>query len=168
MNKPLFDFFEKDHRRVEALLEKAAKDIHAIDMSYYDQFRAGLLTHIKMEEKVLFPAAQEANGGTPLPLQAQLRLEHGAITSLMTLPPNRDTVKVIWHVLEQHDLKEERPGGMYDACEKLTKERTDELLTQLRQTTQVPIHPVNPHPTVLVVTKRSLLRAGFDFEDIVK
>jgi iron-sulfur cluster repair protein YtfE (RIC family) len=57
-----------------------------IDLEYYHQFRTGILKHIKMEEKILFPAAQRANGNIPIPLAAKLRLDHGAITSLMVLP----------------------------------------------------------------------------------
>ncbi|MBW7937003.1 MAG: hemerythrin domain-containing protein, partial [Flavobacteriales bacterium] len=50
MNKPLYDFFAQDHRRLEQLLEEATnKDV--VDMVLYNEFRSGLLTHIKMEEK---------------------------------------------------------------------------------------------------------------------
>lgn len=87
MNKRLFHFFTKDHRRVEELLDNATRNPGEIDMEYYNRFRKGLLTHIKMEEKTLFPAAQKANGNVPLPIMARLRLEHGAITALMVPPP---------------------------------------------------------------------------------
>ena len=89
MNKPLYQFFTKDHRRIEELLDLATKKPDEIQMEYYHRFRAGLLTHIKMEEKILFPAAQKANGGIPVPLAAKLRLDHGAITALMVPRPRR-------------------------------------------------------------------------------
>ncbi|HRF23422.1 MAG TPA: hemerythrin domain-containing protein, partial [Chitinophagaceae bacterium] len=120
MNKPLYQFFTKDHRRIEQLLDQACENPDVIDLEYYHQFRTGILKHIKMEEKILFPAAQRANGNIPIPLAAKLRLEHGAITSLMVLPPTLDVIKVVRIILDEHDLLEEEPGGMYDICEQLT------------------------------------------------
>ena len=87
MNKLLHQYFTQDHRRIESLLEKATADPEDVDMEIYAKVRTGLLTHIKMEEKILFPAAQKANNGEPLPVAAQLRLDHGALTALMTIPP---------------------------------------------------------------------------------
>jgi len=49
-----------DHDRLDALLERAMSDPANIDAAAYAQFRAGLLKHIAMEEKVLLPAAQKA------------------------------------------------------------------------------------------------------------
>lgn len=168
MNRPLYDFFTEDHRRIELLLENAVKDINNIQMDDYLQFRIGLLTHIKMEEKNLFLAAQKANGNVPLPLAAQLRLEHGAITSLMVPSPTPDLIKVLKHLLEIHDIKEEEDGGMYDACELLTKEQTQELLSELKSVPQVPVHHHNDASIALEAAKRALLRAGYDYDKIVK
>lgn len=167
MNKPLYNFFEQDHRRVEAILDKAMENLDAINMEHYNQFRTLLLTHIKMEEKILFLEAQKANGNVPLPIAARLRLEHGAITSLMAIPPTRDVVKVLRYVLGKHDFAEEEPGGMYDACEALTKEQTQVILNQLAKVTAVPVLPPNPIPFAFEATKRSLLRAGYDYDAIV-
>ncbi len=148
------------------MLEKATEIPGVIDMEYYQPFRTGLLTHIKMEEKTLFTAAQRANGGVPLPIAAKLRLDHGALTALMTLPPTQDIIKVLWYILEVHDLAEEEPGGMYDACDALTQHQTDEILEELANVTEVPVHPPNPSPYVFGAAKRALERAGYDFEAI--
>ena len=48
-----------DHDRLDALLERAMSDPAHIDAAAYAQFRAGLLKHIAMEEKVLLPAAAQ-------------------------------------------------------------------------------------------------------------
>lgn len=166
MNKQLYQFFTKDHRRIETLLTTATENPDDVKMEVYNSFRAGLLTHIKMEEKILFPAAQKANGGVPVPLAAKLRLEHGAITSLMVPPPTPALIKVIWYVLEKHDIAEEEPGGMYDVCEALTNGQTQELLDELAKTTEAPIHPVNTAPYALEASKRALARAGYDYDEI--
>ena len=85
MNKVLYQFFTKDHRRLEKIFDKATENENNIQEELYHQFRVGILKHIKMEEKILFPAAQKANGDIPIPLAAKLRLDHGAITSLMVV-----------------------------------------------------------------------------------
>ena len=167
MNKPLYQYFTNDHRRIDELLNKAIENPGNVQMDYYHQFRTGLLKHIKMEEKILFPAAQKANDNIPLPLAGKLRLDHGALTSLMVVPPTPEVIKVLLHVLDKHDLLEEEPGGMYDVCEKLTEGETSELLQQLENVAEVPVHPYNTAGYALEVAKRTLLRAGFDFDTIV-
>lgn len=166
-NKLLYDFFTEDHRRIEVILEEATKDPDRVDQEKYSQFRIGLLTHIKMEERVLFVAAQRANGGQPLPLQAKLRLDHGALTALMVCVPTPDVLKVISHILEQHDILEEEEGGMYEVCEKLTQAETQQILEELKKVTPVPVRPFNEADYVLDVAKRCMERAGFDFDEIV-
>lgn len=164
MNKPLHAFFTNDHRRLEALLNGTFAKPGHIDHQLYDQFRAGLLRHIGMEEKILFVAAQQANGGEPLPIQAKLRLDHGALTSLMVIPPSVELTKVIRHVLDLHDRLEEEPGGMYEACEHLTMHQTDALLDRLAKVPATPVHPPNPSPKAIGAARRAMARAGFDFD----
>lgn len=166
-DRVIYHFFTDDHRRIETIFEEATKDKSDVDLEKYHEFRIGLLTHIKMEEKILFVAAQKANGGKPLPLQAKLRLDHGALTSLLVSFPTPDVIKVIDHILEQHDILEEEQGGMYEACETLTKHETAQILEELRNVTPVPVHPFNEASYVLDVVKRSVKRAGFDFDAIL-
>jgi hypothetical protein len=168
MNKPLYEFFTNDHCRIDELLDKATENRDEFQMDFYHQFRTGLLKHIKMEEKTLFPAAQKANGNVPLLLAPKLRLDHGALTSLMVVPPSAEVIKVLVlrFVLDKHDLLEEEPGGMYDVCEKLTEGETNHLLQELEKVAEVPVHPFNEAGYALDVAKRTLLRAGFDFDAI--
>ena len=168
MNRQLYHFFTEDHRRIEKLLDLATKNPDEIQMEYYQGFRAGLLTHIKMEEKILFPAAQKANGGVPLPIAAKLRLEHGALTALMVPPPTPSLIKVLRHVLDKHDIAEEEPGGMYDVCSALTQNQTTELIEQLAHISEVPVHPHHPAAFALEAAKRALTRAGYDFDSIAQ
>lgn len=168
MNKPLYLFFTHDHRRIEKLLDQATENPNEINRELYHRFRTGLLTHIKMEEKILFPAAQKANGGVALPLAEKLRLDHGAITSLMVPPPTPQLIKILRFILDKHDAIEEMQGGMYDACEALTQSQTQQLLEQLLHTTEVPVHPHNIAPFALEAAKRALARAGYDYEAIAQ
>jgi len=168
MNKPIHNFFSKDHRRVDALLEKATKDPDNIDMTIYQEFRIALLTHIKMEENVLFPAAKKANNGDQLPDFQRYRLEHAAITTLLAVYPNAELIKVLKYVLDKHDEAEERPGGMYDVCEKLTQDQTSEIIKKLNETTPTPVHPPKKEKYVFEAAKRVLTRAGYDYDELVE
>jgi len=166
MNKPIYRFFTNDHRLMDELLDKATANPDELQMDHYHQFRAGLLKHIKMEEKILFPAAQKANGNIPLPPAVKLRLDHGALISLMVVPPSAQVIKVLRFVLDKHDLLEEEPGGMYDVCGKLTEGKTNQLLQELEKVAEVPVHPFNEAGYASDVARRTLLRAGFDFDVI--
>lgn len=167
MNKPLHQFFTEDHNRIEKLLGKATETRDEIDMHFYHQFRTQLLRHIKMEEKILFPAAKKADAEITKELLPQYRLEHGALTALMVPPPTVSLIKVIKYLLEKHDLAEEEPGGLYDICERLTKGQTQELLDQLHATKEVPVHPPNPAPIAMASARRALERAGYDFDEML-
>jgi len=167
MNKLLYHFFTEDHHRIGGLLDKAIERTDEIKTEYYYQFRKGLLRHIKMEEKTLFPAALKANKEVTLKLIPRYRCEHGALTALMVPPPTPSLIKVIRYVLERHDIAEEALGGLYDVCETLTQGQTRELLKQLAKTPEVPVHPPNPAPFALESAKRSLERAGYDFDAII-
>jgi len=113
--RPITDFLLKDHRRLEGLLQSAVAQVGSVDQGAYDQFRAGLLRHIGMEEKILLLAAQRLLGGEPLPIASKLRLDHGAIASLLMPPPTAVIIATIRAVLNVHNTIEEGPGG---ACMK--------------------------------------------------
>jgi len=168
MNRLLHQFFTNDHRRIDTLLDKATQQPGVINSEYYDLFRRGLLRHIKMEEKILFPAAKKVNKAVMENLIPRYRLEHGALTALMVPPPDLPLIKVIRYVLEKHDTAEEEPGGLYDVCESLTSGETQELLNQLSHTEEVPVHPPNPAPIALESARRALARAGYDLDEIGK
>ena len=168
MSTPIYNFLSKDHRRIEELFSRATADPKNVLKEVYHQFRVGLLTHIKMEENILFPYAKKANGGKHLPMVKQFRLEHGAVTSLMVNPPTPELIKVLSHVMDVHDFAEEKEGGLYEVLEKLTQAETAEIIDKLEKITEVPVHPHNEAEYALEVTKRTLARAGYDFDEIAK
>ena len=71
-------YLADDHRRLDALIERATAAPEHVGASTYTQFRAGLLKHIGMEERS-FSGGSERRGGEPLPVAARLRLDHGAL-----------------------------------------------------------------------------------------
>jgi hypothetical protein len=87
MPERLYRFLADDHARLDVLLRRAETSSPDTGRSAYAEFRAGLLRHISMEEKILLPAAQRARGGEPLPLAAKLRLDHSALATLLVPTP---------------------------------------------------------------------------------
>lgn len=75
---PVYRFLADDHARLDVLLQRAFADPDQIDLHAYSEFRSGLLKHIAIEEKVLLPAAQQAQDGEPLAIAAKLRIQHQA------------------------------------------------------------------------------------------
>ena len=153
-----------DHERLDALLESAMSDPENIDTAAYAQFRAGLLKHIGMEEKVLLPAAQKMRGGEPLPLAARLRLDHGALVALLVPSPTAPVVAAICAILKAHNPIEEDPGGVYDQCEELAGAEADRILHELQNYPEVKVLPHVDNAFVMEATRRSIARAGYDLE----
>jgi hypothetical protein len=158
----IHNYLSDDHRRLDALLERAVFDTEKIDMSAYAQFRAGLLKHIAMEEKVLLPEAQKARGGEPLPVASRLRLDHGALTSLLVPSPTASIVAAIRAILEAHNPIEEDPGGMYDQCEELAGSQSDEILSRLENYREVKVLPHVDTPFVIEAARRAVARGGYE------
>jgi hypothetical protein len=165
MHGKLYEYFEKDHKRLEGLLSRATEGTGEIDLQTYGEFRSGLLRHIGLEEKVLFPAAQKAHGGEPFPSLPKLRLDHGALTALMVPPPSRTIIAAIRAILAAHDALEESPGGPYEVCELLAGMEIDSLTARVQSAPAVPLLPHRNEPFVLEATKRALARAGYNLED---
>lgn len=153
-----------DHRRLDALLQRATADPAHFDGVAYAQFRAGLLRHIGMEEKILLPAAQRLRGGEPLPVAARLRLDHGALAALLVPTPTPAIVATLRRILSAHNPLEEGPDGVYAACEHLAAAESSALLAQLQSAPPVPVAAHSDGPRIMDATRRALARAGYELE----
>lgn len=154
-------FLAEDHRRLEQLLQTAVASGDHVAREVYDRFRAGLLRHIGMEEKILLPAAQRWNGGTSLSMAAKLRLDHGALAALLMPTPTTDILGAIHGILEQHNLLEEGPDGLYEMCDRLAGSEIEQLMTRLRAAPEPAVIPHSDTPAVLGAVHRALERAGY-------
>jgi hypothetical protein len=161
--RPVIDFLVKDQRRLEGLLQSAVAHTGPVNQGTYDQFRAGLLRHIGMEEKILLPAAQGLRGGEPLPIAAKLRLDHGAIASLLMPPPSAAVIATIRAVLKVHNTIEEGPGGLYETCDELAGSDAVQLLATLQAAPELTVLPYSDSPVVTPAVQRALERAGHGF-----
>jgi len=131
MPGPIDDLLSRDHARLEALLQRAIAEPGVVEMTAYGEFRAGLLRHIAMEEKVLFADARHRRNGVALPVVAQLHADHAALAGLLVPPPTHELISTIRTVLAEHDPLEEGPGGLYEACEQLAGTEVDEIVARL-------------------------------------
>ena len=131
MPGPITRYLTDDHDRLDALLRRALARPGEVDREPFDAFRAGLLRHIGLEEKILLPAARLARGGEPLPLARRLRIDHGAITSLLVATPTATIGAELRTILEPHNVVEEEPGGLYETCDALLADQATELVARM-------------------------------------
>ena len=120
-----------------------------VDLASFGEFRAGILRHIGMEERVVFPAARRARG-FKLAIEAGLRADHGAIAALLVPSPTVARVAQIRSFLEAHNRREEQPGGAYDACDSAVgAAEAERLVQELRGFPDVPLKPYRDGEAVL-------------------
>ncbi len=161
----ILELLSEDHRRLERLLDLATRARGSVDADLYAQFRAGLLRHISMEEKILLPEVRRLRGGDPLPMEERIRKDHGAIAALLVPPPLPNVLAALRAILAIHDDLEERRLGMYELCDSIVGERAAALTARLRAAPGVPVARTVDNPGVLDATRRALQRAGYNFDD---
>lgn len=164
MTGVLYEYLSNDHDRLDGLLRRAMEDLAVIDMESFAAFRKGLLRHIAMEEKIVFPAIEKSQGGKRTVLTERLHLDHGALVALMVPPPSASIVSMICSILEPHNTLEEQEGGLYDIFQQLAGSETERLSEQLRAAPEVPVLPYNDRPGILDATRRAVERAGYEFK----
>ena len=125
------DYLSADHVRLRALLAQAMSDPTRVELDAYREFRAGLLRHIAMEEKVLFREARDRRNGTPLPVTRQLHADHAALASLLVPPPTHALLVTVRDILAEHDPLEEGADGLYAQCEQLVGADLPAVLAQM-------------------------------------
>jgi hypothetical protein len=163
----LFRFLADDHVRVAGLLERSQPSPGTIDYKPYAEFRAGLLKHIATEEKVLLPAARRLRGGEALPIAERLHRDHGALAALLVPTPAATTLAKIHAILNDHNIVEEGPGGVYEVCENLAAGEAELLVAEMRNLPDVKLAPHVDGPQVMESMRRALERAGYRLEESV-
>ena len=156
MPGPITSWFAEDHARLDGLLRRSVACPGAFDGESFEAFRAGLLRHIALEEKFLLPGARKARGGDPLPVARRLRVDHGAIASLLVPTPDAQIVAELRAILEPHNAVEEGPGGLYEVCDELLAPGVDALLDRIRAYPPVKTAPHNDGPGTLRTADEAL------------
>lgn len=138
---------EDDHRRLEMLLDQAVANPDVIDLDAYAGFRAGLLRHIGIEEKLVMPPLR-AEGGDAAALAAVIREEHSAIALLLVPPPTHALVEEIRSLLVQHNPREEGDEGLYAIADRLLGDELGAVLDKAAAYPPVPPAPYRDGPRV--------------------
>jgi len=151
MAADLHEFLSRDHERLDALLATClrASDIETPgepETEAYDQFRRGLLRHIAIEERVLFPLLRAQRGITPL--EQQLHRDHAAIAALLVPPPTGTELRQIASILQSHNVLEEERGGLYAVIEDLAGDDLAALMARVHAIPAVRVVPNVDSPIV--------------------
>jgi hypothetical protein len=139
-------FMVEDHARLDRLLAASEAPDGTIDEATYTLFRAGLLRHIGMEEKVLLPFARARRFGAPLELAAQLRRDHGEIARLLVGSPTAPRLAELRALLGRHNPLEEGENGLYAECDALAGPEAGDVVARLRAQPEVPLAPYYDGP----------------------
>jgi len=151
---PVHDLLHRDHQRLAGLLDAA------LDPDSYQAFRAGLLRHIGMEEKILLPLAKRLGGGRPLPLARQMKLDHSALAALLVPTPTPAIVARIRTLLDAHNVMEESADGVYAQCERIAAGELETLARELERAPEVKLAAHCDTPRVFDSIERNLRATG--------
>lgn len=138
MHGPIERLLTEDHERLDALLARSTADPERFDHDAFEAFRTGLMRHIAIEEKVVFREVRQRSGGTPPPVVRTLRVEHGALASLLVPTPDHALVAELRRLLARHNVREEGPAGLYALCDRLAADEAESLCERARAIPQVP------------------------------
>lgn len=158
-------YLSADHKRLEALLDQATKDPSNIDLTLYEEFRKGLLRHIAIEEKIVFPRIQRETGDALDRAIEQLRLDHGAIAALLVPTPNASVLHTLVRILQRHNLLEEQQDSVYEKFDARAGDAAQAAVDEFEATPEVRLHPLRPLEDVLDAVKRAVTRAGYELTE---
>lgn len=144
MSAELHAFLAHDHERLDALLEELRRGEGGIPHDRYDDFRRGLLRHIGIEERVLFPELRKRRGVTRL--EKQLHRDHAALAALLVPPPTHAEIEQITAILDTHNQLEEEAGGLYEIIEDLAAEDLPALMARVHAIPAIPVAPFSDTP----------------------
>jgi regulator of cell morphogenesis and NO signaling len=137
----IVDFFERDHREIDAILSGVDFDSPQRGLPLFEEFDRRLERHIKWEEELLFPAVGAASPGLeqgPLFVMCEehkrIRAEKAAALAALRaadgLGAKTHAGRMV-EILGQHNMKEERI--LYPACDEvLTAQDRLRILTEVR------------------------------------
>ena len=167
MPGPIALFLSEDHDRLDVLLAEATARPGVIAPGPYEAFRSGLLRHIGIEEKILVAAFRR--GGPPDPefdaLARRLRIDHGAIASLLVPSPTHALVAELRSILQPHNaVEEEAETGFYARCDARLAADAGALVDRMRTSPQVPTMPHNDAPAAKRTAAEALAQSARQFD----
>lgn len=139
MSRELHEYLSRDHDRLDALIARAIRSDGTIDEESYTAFRGGLLRHIGIEERILFPEIRRRRGASVL--EEQLHREHAVLAALLVPAPSVERIEQMKSILRLHNPLEEESGGLYDVFEELAADDLGALTGRVRGYGEVRLAP---------------------------
>ena len=165
MRGVLSEYLSRDHDRLDELLTRSTSKPGVIDPEPYSEFRKGILRHISMEEKIVLPAIARWQGGQKAAMAERLRLDHGAIVSLLVPPPSPAIIFTLRSIFAVHNPLEEQKGGLYELLDSTAGPEAEKVLRELQSAPSVPVLPHNEKPEAIETTRLAVERAGYVFQN---
>ncbi len=159
----LAQYLANDHDRLDGLLKLAVEHGRLKDSSAYNEFRKGLLRHISIEEKIVFPSVKQLQHAIADAEIARLRLDHSAIVALLVPLPSPSIIATLLSILNVHNAREEQTNGVYEIFDQAAATKYESILAQVQRAPEVPVHPMRPLHRVIDATRRAVQRAGYEF-----
>jgi hypothetical protein len=156
---PIHLFLRDDHERLAQLLDASTRGA-TIDLEAFHAFRGGLLRHIGIEEKILFPVAKRLGDAEVERVTRQLRLDHAALAALLVPTPTRALVERLRGLLAPHNELEEGDDGVYARCERAAGAHGAAILERMRNAPDVKQAPYQDGPRGFASIERLLRAAG--------
>jgi hypothetical protein len=153
------DLLTRDHERLDRLLAAALRSDGTVNEPAYRELRRGLLRHIGIEERILFPEIRRVGGSTEVELQ--LHRDHAVLAALLVPPPSRAEIEQIRAILAMHNPLEEGAGGFYERMEELAGHEVEELTARVREYPEVRTAPYTDTP-ILRRSIETLMRQAED------
>ncbi len=164
MPGPISRLLSDEHARLDTLLAESLAGPGGVDLTAFGAFRAGLLRHIALEEKIRLPAARAARGGEPLAQARRLRIDHGAIAALLVPTPTPELVRELRKILDPHNEVEEGAGGVYEACDALLSSDAAAIVERMRGYPPVKVARYQDGPRVCRTAEEALRISSMQFE----
>jgi len=144
----IHEYLSADHARLDAAMRNGD----------YETFREGLLRHIGIEQKILFPIVND------WPVVERLHLDHGALAALLVPTPTPAILAAIRTILENHNPLEEGNNGLYEECERRLGARAAVVVEQIQTFPPVRVAPNVDSQTSMESARSALQRAGYALE----
>ena len=94
----------------------------------------------------------------------ELAIDHGAITSLLVPTPTVAIIAELRSILGPHNLVEEEPGGLYEACDALLAAQVPDLMARLEAYPPVKVARYQDGPNVHRTAATALAASARQFE----
>jgi hypothetical protein len=138
---PVHAYLAEDHDRLGRLLDRALAGNDSLDIVSYDAFRSGLLRHIGLEERLLFPPARRLGDVSVQAMIGRLHQEHALFAAMLVPTPTVELLTQLRELLGAHNLREEGPDGIYELTERVAGDQASALAAELRAGPEARVAP---------------------------